>query len=93
MELLAEQAQPARRPIDMGDPGSPRPRPTYQGTGPHRVECRLARLHRLEEFPPGLPPRGGPHQGRPLRPQLGAPPLHAASLACSHIQGDLLCCI
>ena len=91
MELLAEQAQPVCRPIDMGDPGSLHPRLTCQGIGLLQVEHHLARLHQPEELPPGLPPQGGPLQGRPLCPRLVTPLLRAAFPACSHIQGDLLC--
>ena len=91
MELLAEQAQPVRHPIDMGDPGSLRPQLTCRGIGLPRVEHHLARLHRPEELPPGLPPQGGPLQGRPLRPRLVVLLLRVASPACSHVQGDLLC--
>ena len=86
MELLAEQARPVHHPIDMGDPGSHHPQLTCQGIGPLRVEHHLARLHRPEELPPGLPPQGGPHQGCPLRPRLVTPLLHAAFPACSHVQ-------
>ena len=91
MELLAEQAQPVHRPIDIGDPGSRHPRLTCQGIGPLQVEHHLAQLHRLEELPPGLPPRGGPRQGCPLHPQLVMPLLRTAFPACSHGQGDLPC--
>ena len=90
MELLAEQAQPARHPIDKGDPGS-RPQLVCQGIGLPQIEHHLARLHRLEELPPGLLPQGGPLLGRPLCPWIVTLLLHVASLACSHVQGDLLC--
>ena len=73
MELLAEQARLAHHPIDMGDPGSHHPRLTCRGIGPLRVEHHLAQLHRPEALPPGLPPRGGPCQGCPLRPRLVVP--------------------
>ena len=91
MELLAELAQPVHCPIDMGDPGSLHPQLMCRGIGLLQVEHHLAQLHRLEELPPGLPPRGGPLQGRPLRPWLVTLLLCAAFPACSHIHGDLLC--
>ena len=72
MELLAELAQPVHRPIDKGDPGS-HPQLACRGIGLPRVERHLARLHRLEELPPGLPPQGGPLQECPLRPRLVTP--------------------